>query len=75
MGTDGIVALVALAAWLMLAWRSYRSHQVPRHRTLIMAACWVAIFVFLVFAIRSLGFGHSDVSVEGPIRRIAPVSI
>ena len=47
MTSEGILALVSIAAALFLAWRGLRSRHLPREELLKMAAIWLAIIAAL----------------------------
>jgi len=51
MSEGGVIYLVALLGWLVLAWSGYRSYQLGTRKTLTMILIWAAIFaaVALIF--------------------------
>ena len=55
MSEGGLVSLVALFAWLVLAGGAFRAHQVGARRTLVIALTWLAIFVGVALVISILG--------------------
>lgn len=51
----GLISIVALLGWLVLALSAYRSHRVSGRKTLVMAATWGAIFLLLAGMIAAVG--------------------
>lgn len=51
MNENGLISLVAMVGWLVLALGSYRAHRVGARKTIVMALGWGAVFglVFTVF--------------------------
>lgn len=49
MSGGGIVSIVAMLGWLVLAFASYRSYQVDTSTTIRMALIWGCIFLGIAF--------------------------
>ena len=51
----GLVSLVALAGWLILALSAYRSYQVSGCKTLTYLLIWASIFFAVALVFRTAG--------------------
>ena len=50
-----LVAMVALAGWLILAFSAYRSHQISGRKTLVYVLVWASIFLAVAMVFAAVG--------------------
>ncbi|GAA0278808.1 hypothetical protein GCM10009127_19780 [Alteraurantiacibacter aestuarii] len=50
-----IVAILAMAGWLVLALSAYRSHRVGAKQTVVMALAWGALFLLVAGVFAAIG--------------------
>lgn len=50
-----IISVISMLGWLVLMIASYRSHDVPRAKTLRMIAIWVSLFAGIAIALKMTG--------------------
>ena len=55
MSEYGWVSLIALTGWLVLVLGSYRAYRVGAHRTVVIAAAWLAIFLLTTGLLAAVG--------------------
>ena len=54
-GGAGLVSIVALLGWLILALRAYRAHRIGARQTIVMMLAWGAIFLLVAAVFAAIG--------------------